>query len=190
MNSPASAPDEAPLPRAKTPLGTGFEPFLGVVWALIVVAIGVVGVRDALVSSGALSGRGWGEQAAANLDNRSPQVWIVPVGAALAVVGLLLIVAGLRHRPRKGIRLTATTGVYLSTGSVQRLAQAAASNVDGVDMTAVSATRRRVSIDATTLVTEPEETRRRIEAAVGGRLSALDTPPTIRARVQRAEGLT
>lgn len=57
-------------------------------WALLVVALGVVGVRDALVYAGLLSGSGWCEEATAKLDGRSVEAWMVPAGAALALLGL------------------------------------------------------------------------------------------------------
>ncbi len=181
---------EKSLRQAKTPVGLGVQPVFGALWALLVVALGVVGVRDALVYAGLLSGSGWCEEAAAKLDGKSVEAWMVPAGAALAILGLALVVIALRRRPKRGIRVTATTGIYLSSRGIQRLAQAAAADVDGVDTTTVSATRRKIRVDATTFLSQPEQAEEHIKEAVHSRLSALETAPTVRVRVRRAEGLT
>lgn len=177
------------LATAKAPLGTGVQPILGMLWALGLIGLGGVGVRDALVYAGAIDGKPWLEQLAGHLNDREPHDWMIPAGVAVAMVGLFLIVVALRPRPRKGIALTAHTGVYLSSGSVQRVSKSVASQVDGVDTTSVSASRRSVKITATTFSDSPEATRAEIERVVTDRLSALEQPPVVRVRVTRAEGL-
>ncbi len=178
------------LKRAKTPVGAGAQPVLGIIWSSTVLAVGIVCVRDALVHAGALSGQPWLETAATRLDGETAQDWMVPVGVGVAVLGLFLLVGAFRRRPRRGVRLTASTGVYLTSSSVRRLAKAAAAGVDGVDTTAVSANRRKVRVDATTFTAQPEQTKQRIEDALRSQLAALETTPDIRVRVQTAEGLT
>ncbi len=175
------------LQRAKSPVGPGIQPFLGVLWAVALVALGVVAIRDALVRAGLLGGKEWAEEAAKACDNLTPQVWIVPAGAVAVIVGVVLIVTALRPRPKRGIRLAATTGIYLTRSSVQRLAKTAAAAVDGVDTTAIAGGRRKLEVDATTLAAQPEVTRERIEHAIRDRLSALETPPTVKVRIQRSE---
>lgn len=178
------------LRRAKTPVGAGAQPVLGIIWSLAVLALGIVCVRDALVYAGVLSGQPWLEAATSRLDGETAQDWMIPVGAGVALLGLLLVLGAFRRRPSRGTRLTASTGVYLSRGSVQRLTKAAAAGVDGVDTTAVSASRRKVRVEATTFTDQPEQTKQRIEEAVRRRLSPLEAPPSIRVTVQRTEGMT
>jgi len=93
------------------------------------------------------------------------------------LLGLWLLVAALRPRPRTATTVTSETGVFLRPKDVSRLAQTAAEQVDGVLAADVSATRRavRVRVRGTAAADVSENVR----AAVSRRLSALDSPPTV-----------
>jgi len=184
-----STPTEPlPLNAAKPSVSTGLLPLLGTVLAIGVIALGVVGVREGLVHSGAVSGELWFDRSATYLDDKRPESWFYPVGALVVLVGVGLVLMALRPRSRKEVPLKANTGIFISKGSVQRLAESAASNVDGIDTVTASASSSRVTVDATTVTTDHADTRSRVESAVSHALSALEKPPTIRVRLENTGG--
>ena len=166
------------LPPAKEPVGLGPLPVVGLVLALVLLALGVVAVRDALVAAGALDGEPWVAGAIDTVDGWTPQVWIAVVGAVLVLVGLWLLLAALRPRPRTSHALTAQTGVYLGRRDVERVAANAASGVDGVLEADATASRRRIDVKVS--VTGGSETLGRVTAAVEEALAALDAAPKVR----------
>lgn len=180
--------EDAPLAAAKTPVSSGLLPFVGVLWALAVVALGGVLVREALVHTGAVDGPLYIDKSVDYLDGRAPEDWMVVAAVVAAVVGLLLVALALRPRRRNELALEAQTGVFLTTRSVRRIATAAASGADGVDTSSVTATRGRVSIDATSLAPDTAGAKSRIEEDVRSALSALRKPPTVKASVRSTGG--
>ena len=177
-----------PLEAAKAPVSTGLVPLLGTLIAILVVAAGVVCVHDGLVHSGILNGPLWIDHAVTYLDGRHPRDWFYPVGVLLVLIGLLLVFLALRPRPRNEIPLKAQTGVFITKRSVQRLAQAAASNVDGIDTASTSASTSRVNVDVVSLSGETAEVQQRVESSVSRALSALEKPPAVKVRVTSAGG--
>ena len=178
--------DFKPLSAAKTPLGPGIISLVGIVLALLVIAVGVVAAQTALVASGVLSGHSWLTTAVTAVNGLSPAVWMLPVGIVLALVGLWLVLTALRPRPRTGVALRATTGVFLRPRDIARLAAAAAGDVDGVQDATASATRTTVTVHITT--TGAADTAAQggvVDAAktvVAGRLSALSKPVRVTVR--------
>lgn len=185
---PREAHDEEPLSPSKTPVANGVLPLLGVIWALALGALGVLLVREALVHAALIDGRKWVDKSVSFFDGQSAEDWMFIVGVLLVLVGLVLLVVAFRPRRRKELALEAQTGVFLTTGSVRRIAESAASDVDGVDTTSVRASRTKVSVDATTLSSDTDDARSRIEAAVQDALSAVQKPPTVKAEVRSTGG--
>lgn len=179
---------EAPLTAAKAPVVNGALPLLGVLWALTLIGLGGVAVRDVLVDIGVISGRRYVDETLTYLDNRASADWMVLAGVVAALVGLWLVTLALRPRRRKELSVKAQTGVFLTTASVRRIAQAASSDVDGVDTSSVAASRSKVTIDVTTLTADPAEARSRVEEAVQRALSALIKPPTVNVNVRSTGG--
>jgi hypothetical protein len=170
---------EAPLTASKAPVANGALPLLGVLWALTIIGLGGIAVRDVLVHIGLISGRRYVDETLTNLDNRTSADWMVVAGVVAALVGLWLVTVAVRPRRRKELSVKAQTGVFLTTASVRRIAQAASSDVDGVDTSSVAASRSKVKIEVTTLAADPAETRSRVEDAVQRALAALIKPPTV-----------
>ncbi|MEP6526850.1 MAG: DUF6286 domain-containing protein [Nocardioidaceae bacterium] len=166
----------------------GALPLLGVLWALTLIGLGGVAVRDVLVDIGVISGRRYVDETLTYLDNRTSADWMVAAGIAAALVGLWLVTLALRPRRRKELSVKAQTGVFLTTASVRRIAQAASSDVDGIDTSSVAASRSKVTIDVTTLTADPAEARSRVEEAVQRALSALIKPPTVNVNVRSTGG--
>ena len=172
--------DQQALPAAKTPVSSGAITGLGLVLAVVLTAVGVVAVRDALVYAGVLHGTPLLALAARATNGVTPAVWMVPVGVVLALLGLWLLVMALRPRPRKAVTLTAQTGVYLRPKDVSRLAETAAERVDGVLDVHVSATPKTANV--TVRSTGDQATGDRVRDAITTRLAPLENPPTLKIR--------
>ena len=175
--SSAAPKSRAPMPAAKPPVGVGPVPFVGAVLALVLVAVGVAGIRDALVAIGAVEGEPWIDSVVDTVDGWQPQFWLVPAGIALVLLGVWLILVALRPRSRTGVAVRAATGVFLRTGDVERLVARAASDVDGVLSARSSASHRKVEVQVA--VTGGSATGDRVRAAVQDVLQPLENAPTV-----------
>ncbi len=171
------------MDAAKAPVGSGAISVVGLVLALLLTAAGLVAIRDALVRSGLLAGQPWTEQTLRALDGLSAAAWMVPVGAALILLGLWLLLTVLRPRRRTAISVTSSTGVFLRLRDVARLAERAAEQVDGVLVARARATRRAVTVRVRS--TGSSETAEGVRSAVSGRLSALDQIPTVKVHLEK-----
>lgn len=180
--SGATAPSGlTPMSAAKAPIGIGPVPTIGIVLSIAVVALGVVGIRDALVYAGAVDGTPWIESVADGVDGWQPQLWHMLLGALLVLIGLWLVFAALRPRPRTGIAVRAQTGVYLRNGDVERLSKSAASDCDGVLSADADASRRKVEVKIA--ITGGSATAEGVRAAVQEALEPLETRPDVRIKI-------
>lgn len=186
-NGDASKVQQAPTPppASKTPVGSGVLTVVGLILAALVIALGVVGVHDALVAAGAGAGRPWIDAVAAPIDGLKPAFWLVPVGIALFLTGLWLLLTALRPRASTAIALQAATGVFLRPRDVATLARNAAQEVDGVISAKVTASPRKITVAAKATTGGVQED---ISQAVTTRLGALATAPTIRVNVKTEGG--
>ena len=185
MSTAQDQQSPAPLSAAKTPVGPGVITAVGLVLAVLVIALGVVGVHDALVAAGAVSGTPWIDSVVTLFNGLTPAIWLVPVGIVLVLAGLWLLLTALRPRPRTAIALDATTGVFLRPRDVAKLARNAAQDVDAVTSAKATAGRRKVVVAARATTTDGVE--QQIIQAVTIRLQALAKAPTVRVTV-KAEG--
>lgn len=177
-----SRQDVTPLPPAKTPIGPGTISGLGLLWAVLLIGLGVLGLQAALVYAGALTGTSWLTWLIQHLDGLAPAAWMLAVGIVLVLVGLWLLLTALRPRPRTSVALTAATGVFMKPRDLSRLAIAAADDVDGVQDAKASATRGKVTVRI--VGTGDPQIRDRVQTAVSERLSALDKPVKVTVRAQ------
>lgn len=171
-------PTVTPMNASKTPVGPGSISAVGLLLALLVVGIGVLGVQAALVAAGLLTGKPWLTWALQRPDGVTPAGWLLPAGVVLALIGLWLLLTALRPRPRTAVAVEAVTGVFLRPRDLSRLAVAAADNVDGVQDAHASATRRKVTVRITSTAAETgrDQVSDAVTAAVTERLSALQQP--------------
>ena len=184
--SSAAPKSRAPMAAAKPPVGVGPVPFVGAVLALVLVAVGVAGIRDALVAIGAVEGEPWIDSVVDTVDGWQPQFWLVPAGIALVLLGVWLILVALRPRSRTGVAVRAATGVFLRTGDVERLAARAASDVDGVLSARSSASHRKVEVRVA--VTGGGNTADRVRTAVQDALQPLESIPTVQVKTAGSGG--
>jgi Family of unknown function (DUF6286) len=127
-----------------------------------------------------------------------PGVWAL--GAAAAVVGLVLLAAALVPGRFNALRLEApadggqvsgagTQEIVMTRRAVARYAAAHCEYVDGVSSASATATARAVHLDVTTALHETGELRGRVIAVVGERLAGagLKPVPKITASVRSKE---
>ena len=176
----------APLSAAKPPVGPGIITVVGLIFAVLVIGLGVVGVHDTLTRTGLAQGAGWIDASLSPLHRLEPTWWMAPAGFVVLIVGAWAVLTALRPRPRTAIALRAQTGVLLRPRDVAQIARRAVEDVDGVISAKVSATRRAINVAVratTTAGLAPQ-----VDQAVKTALSALSNQPRIRVRVTSEGG--
>jgi len=159
-----------------------------VLLALVVLALGVVGIRDALIAAGAFGGSSWTKNTANAIDGLTAHTWMIPAGIGLAVLGLWWLLAALKPRKRTEISLSGTPGAWMRPGDLARLVQPTVENVEGVVSASTSATRRTVTVKATTTARDSAEVRTAVTDAVGDRLSAVGRAPRVKVKARYIGG--
>jgi hypothetical protein len=167
----------------------------GIIVAAVLAAAGLLGTVQAV--SAALNRPLWrlphrdlaGPLQNTHWDNN----FTLAIAAAVAFIGLVLILAGLIPGRLRAIPLASgDASVVIGVPrrslchSLGRLAQ----DVDGIDRARVRARNRSVTIRATTRMRDTTGLREGVRAAVSGRLTALDPlqPPRVRVRLRRKAG--
>lgn len=182
MSAQHAAPGPTPLRPARELTGSGAIGVVGVVLAVLTVALGVALVRDALVAAGALSGSTWYSKAVDALDGLKPTTGVLVGGIVLALVGLWLVVVSLRRRRRKTLQLRSAAGVGLRPKALARLAKVAASDVDGVLEARAGASRSAVDVEI--LTTGDRHTALRVHEVVVARFAPLTRPPRVNVKAR------
>ena len=107
---------------SKKPVANPTAAVPAVLFALVLIAAGVVLGREALLKLGALDGSEWVGPAASNLDGLTAQQWMLPAGIAAVVIGFVLVFVAIRPRRRTHRALT-EQGVWLRKGDVAAVAR-------------------------------------------------------------------
>jgi len=185
-------PDSGAAPAeptaGRTPTATPAAAPWAVLLALVVLALGVVGIRDALIAAGAFGGSSWTKNTANAIDGLTARTWMIPAGIGLAVLGLWWLLAALKPRKRTEISLSGTPGAWMRPGDLARLVQPTVENVEGVVSASTSATRRTVTVKATTTARDSAEVRTAVTDAVGDRLSVLRRAPRVKVKARYTGG--
>ncbi len=132
----------------KTPLALPAAAFTGPLIAVLVLAAGVVGIRDGILGAGWITGTSWTTAAAEWIDGLAFAGWMIPVAIAAIIIGLFLLLAALRPRRKTAVALTAQTSVWIEPAAIARIAADVARSVPGVLNAKATATRRAVTIRA------------------------------------------
>lgn len=170
------------MPAARAATGIGPIGAVGPVLAVLLAALGMLLLHEALAVVGALPGRGWLPPAVDFLDGFAPRWWLIPDGLAAIVLGGWLIVTALRPGSHRSVPVRSSTGIFLQPRDLARLASDAATGVTGVLTAASVATRRTVTVTVLLGATGSAD---EIRSAVEQRLEPLAVPPTIRVQVRR-----
>ena len=185
---PESAASPVQPTAGRTPTAAPAAAPWAVLLALVVLALGVVGIRDALIAAGAFGGSFWTKNTAYAIDGLTARTWMLPAGIGLAVLGLWWVLAALKPRKRTEIALPGTPGAWMRPGDLARLVQPTVENVDGVVSASTSATRRTVTVKATTTARDSAEVRTAVTDAVGDRLSAVGRAPRVKVKARYIGG--
>lgn len=151
-----SAPPVAATPldpaSARTPLAAARAAYTGAFLALVLLALGAVGIRDSIVAAGWFSGNGtlWTSAAIDWIDGLRPAAWMIPAGVAAAIIGAWFLVLALAPRRRTAVVVDASTSIYIDPHSIARVATLAAREVDGVLDATSTATRKKIRVRVTT----------------------------------------
>lgn len=178
-----SAADGPPAARALHPRGSAGLSLLGVVLAILVIGLGVVAIHDAAVAAGWLDGPAWVAEAAAWVGALTRSLATALLSLLALAVGLWLLAASLRPRPRSAVPLRAQSLVYVTSGDAARLAVQAADRVDGVLDARVSGSPKALTVRVQT--TGSKEVDQRVQGAVQRSLAAFEAPPSVTVRSTR-----
>ncbi len=177
------------MTAAKAPVGTGPAPLVALLLALGLIALGVVGIQEALVRSGATTGTSWTTWVLTRLDGVTPADWMLVVFVIAAIVGILLLLIAFRRRPRKTLAVRATTGVYLRTRDLARLADHHLDGIDGITDVNTAASGNRLRVTATTL--EPKARNTALSDTLRERLApcleALEPAPKVSVSIRNGD---
>ena len=172
----------------RAPVAAPTAGYVGAVIALLLLAAGVVALRDAAVGWGWLRGAPWITTAISRLDGLTYQGWMLPAGVVAVVIGLWSIAAGLTPRRRTALAVSARTSVWLPRADLARLAAAAATTVPGVLSVKASASLRTVSLRADVTADGATALDAAISAAVTEALHGFTVRnPRIKVRVRTGE---
>jgi hypothetical protein len=174
-----------PLPPARPPRSAGFVGATAVALALLTAILGVVLIREALVAGGLVAGQSWIADAAAALDGvgRTPVAFVV--GLLLLLLGIVLLVGGLRPRRHSLVPLRAHSGAYLESRALAPLVQSRAAGVPGVVGARARGGPRRLRLEVTSASGDVSEA---VHEAIGRDLRALAQPPPVQVRSRAAAG--
>ena len=175
-----SAP--APSP-GRTPVGALPVGPLAILLALLVIAAGVVLLRDVLVHAGTLRGEPLTDNVLRAIDGLEPQTWMVPAGAGIALLGLWWVLAALLPRRRSELALGGSGLVWIRPDDAARLASDTATHVPGVAEARSSANRRRITVSVVT-TGAVDQVKQQVTQAVTERLRGLAPEPAIRVRTR------
>ena len=181
------APQQVPLRAAPVPVAAAAASKVAVVLSILLAALGVVAVRDAVVGLGWASGSQWLPVAADAVDGFAPADWVTVAGVAVVLIGLLLVVLALKPRRRTAVAVTAQTPMYLTVDGIAALAGAAARDVAGVVDARATSSRRRVVVRCRVTGDDSGALRAGITDAVTRSLSALQSPPRVVVRTRTKE---
>ncbi|MBY4127040.1 hypothetical protein HQO83_01390 [Rhodococcus fascians] len=169
---------------SKKPVASPTAAVPAVLFALVLIAAGIVLGREALLKLGALDGPEWVGPAATHFDGLTAQDWMFPAGIAAVVIGFILVFIAIRPRRRTHRALT-EQDIWLRKGDVAAVARAAALDNVGVDSATAKAGNKKVTVAATTVVgTDTSALKSSIVTSVDDALRPLVSAPKVRTRVR------
>ena len=185
--SPDHSPDRAAMRAARAPVGVGSAPLVAQLLALALVALGAVGIQEALVRTGAWKTSSWTSAVVDSVDGvRYDDPIVLVLSIVLVVLGLVLLPLGFKRRPRTSVALDATTGVYLRSRDLARVAATAVEGADSVTDVDVKAGRRTLKVQATTVASRDrkDDIAQDIRSRLTASLDALERAPRLKVSVK------
>lgn len=165
------------------PLAPAGASYLGAAMSVLLIALGAIGVREALVGVGWVGGEPWIADTVAAIDGSAPMPWTPFAGIAAGVVGIVLVVIAVKPQRRRAVRAHAATAVYVDVTDVARIASAAAEAVPGVISARSTASRRTLTIRCEVSGAADDELKKAVNDSATTELEALERAPRIRVRM-------
>ncbi|MEV6413643.1 DUF6286 domain-containing protein [Kribbella sp. NPDC051718] len=170
---------------AKKPVAAPAAATVGIIAAVGVTAIGAVGIRDALVSTGTITGTSWLEWLFSKAEVLKPVDWMIPAGIAAMLIGLWILIAALK--PRKSTHLAVgDAGIWIRNRDAARLANNTATTIDSVITADTKAKGRKLNVIATA-TGDVSRVRDDLTAAISQRLQTITPLPRVRTRINVEE---
>ena len=175
-----TAPDAALTPAAaRTPHPPAGASYLGAVLSLSLVALGVIGIRDGIVSAGWLHGSSWTRNAVGWIDGLTFAGWMIPAGIVAIVIGAIFTYLGLKPRRTTTSALAGRSSLNIDRSDVARVAVAAARTVPGVTDARATANGRTVAVRVNTTGRDSADVKAAVAKAAGAALSVLAKEPRV-----------
>ncbi|GGF94809.1 hypothetical protein GCM10007304_05840 [Rhodococcoides trifolii] len=175
----STAADElkaALLPRARPAAAP-----VAFVLSLVLVALGVVAVRDALVYANAITGQAWSGWVADHVDGTTVATWMLAAGIAVAVVGLLIVIAALKPRAKR-YRPAASPDTWVLKDDVRKVVRTAVTEVPGVETARVKVKKRSAKVRVVGI--GGDTLRSSVEEAATRRVGVLEGSPSVNVSVK------
>lgn len=177
----------SPRPGAPAPTGNPAAAPMTILLALGLLALAAVTVRDLLVATGAIGGNGWVATAFRQVARLQWHDWMLSAAIAAVVVGLALLFASAKPRPRTHLGLTSPAEVWLRPTDLARLCSGRARTVSGVRSATTAVSRKRAVVSVTVDAPAPADLEKQLRAAIGGGLAALVHQPELRISITEQE---
>ncbi|MDA2892533.1 DUF6286 domain-containing protein [Mycolicibacterium sp. BiH015] len=165
------------------PLAPAGASYLAAATAIILIVLGGVGVREALVAAGWISGASWIADTVSAADGAAPMSWTPFAGIAAGILGIILVGVALKPRRRRAVRARAQSAVFVDVTDIARIASASAQAVPGVVSARSTASRRTLTVRCEVSGTPEADLNNAVNRAVTTELAALEHAPRIRVRM-------
>lgn len=176
----ATGPGVRPAAEPRRAAGAGYA---GVLLALAVAGAGALALREAAVGFGRLGGSPWLPAAVDWLAEPKPVRFVAAAGVLAALAGVTCLVAAVRPRRRRCLKIAAGTAVFIDYADLARIVSSAALSVPGVLDARSSARRRSVSVRCA-VAGSGDQIRERVIDTVSAELAALAGQPRIKVRTE------
>jgi hypothetical protein len=151
---------------------------------VLLVAVGVIGIRDGIVATGWMGGSMWTANVVNWIDGLTFAPWMIPAGIAAILVGLVVLLVALAPRRTTAVELSGKTSVVIAHRDIARIAESAARTVPGVISARADSRRRSVTVRVATTGQDATTVKSAVSQAVGAALSALSSQPKIGVRTR------
>lgn len=154
------------------------------VLALSLVGLGLVAGREALAAWGAVGGGSWLPKVEDAVRAVGPQWWVLPVAAALVVLGAVLLLAALRPRRRRHLALGEGDEAWVHVDDLARLVRTSVAGLPGVLEARARGGRRVLRVDVVTTASVTAPVRAQVTDHVEQLLHGVRPRPSARVRVR------
>lgn len=164
-----------------TPRTTPVAAATGLLVAIALIALAIVGIHDLFVTQGWAGGHAWSRGAIDGINHSTRADWVIPLAVIALLVGVLLLYVSLKPR-RSTHRLVPdedpSADVWITPGALGRLAKAASEDVPGVLQAHSKVSRRRIRVSLhTTPGVDRDQITQTATDQIHGRIGELSELP-------------